>query len=90
MNNHPPAEESTKSTPVAETTIDKQERRAENSAMLNRGVRWLIAGIALLLGSFVLTFLLYHAGISFTTTMYTLNIGGGICVFKGMMDILGF
>lgn len=73
-----------------ETMLSKQNRQAQNTALLNRGVRWLIAGIVILLSSFAVTFLLFQADMSITTAMYTLNICGGICIFKGMMDILGF
>ncbi|MFZ4542587.1 MAG: hypothetical protein ACOYOA_00950 [Saprospiraceae bacterium] len=81
--NFEPKESNSEETP---STANKNK----NDAIVKRGVRWLIAGIVILLGSFAITFILYQADLSITTVMYTLNIAGGICIFKGMMDILGF
>lgn len=64
--------------------------REKFARRFNRGMIWLGAGLALLLLSFGVNYLLFHNGGDFTIAMYVLTSLGMIGILKGMGDILGF
>jgi len=54
------------------------------------GFIWVGAGIFLLSFGFVLTLLLFDAGVNFDMAMYGLTILGIICTLKGIVNIMGW
>ncbi|MDX1911643.1 MAG: hypothetical protein SFV22_09180 [Saprospiraceae bacterium] len=64
--------------------------KEKHARRFNRGLIWLGAGLLLLLSSFAVNFLLFHAGGDFSVAMYVLTSLGMVGILKGMGDILGF
>lgn len=70
---------------ATETLSKEQQQR-----LFQQGLKWLGAGIVLMAVSFGVNFFLFDSGGSFQTSMYVLTSVGAICIFKGLVDILGF
>lgn len=70
---------------ATETLSKEQQQR-----LFQHGLKWLGTGIVLMALSFGINFFLFDSGGSFQTSMYVLTSVGAICIFKGLVDILGF
>lgn len=69
--------------------IPNIETKEKHKRLFQRGCQWIGVG-ALILGlSFGITFLLFQSDKSFLVYMYIMTSIGGVCVFKGLVDILG-
>lgn len=71
--------------PVADAVSKEQSRR-----LMERGLKWLGAGIFLMAVSFGINFFMFQADKSFITAMYILTSLGAVCIMKGLADILGW
>lgn len=76
-------------TPTQESATETAARE-KYRRRFNRGMIWLGAGLTLLLLSFGVNFLLFHAGGDFSVPMYILTSLGMVGIVKGMGDIFGF
>ena len=72
-------------TPALEALAKEKHRR-----LMQRGQKWLGAGLMLMGLSFGINFLLFHSDRSFTTIMYVLTTLGAAFIVKGLVDIMGF
>lgn len=64
--------------------------KAEHKRLFQRGTKWLCAGLLLMGMSFLVNFMLFHSDISFNTAMYLITSAGGVCMIKGLADMVGF
>jgi len=83
--------------PLHHLSSDTTDQPTENSIsaethkrLFQRGLKWLGAGMFLLVAGAGINFLMFNADTSFTTVMYTVTSVGGILVLKGIVDIFGF
>ena len=83
--------------PLQHFSPDTNDQTSENSIsaethqrLFQRGLRWLGAGLFLLVAGVGVNFLLFSADTSFTTVMYVITSLGGVLVLKGLADIFGF
>lgn len=64
--------------------------QAEHKRLFQRGAKWLCAGLLLMGMSFLINFMLFHSDVSFNTAMYLITSAGGVCIIKGLADMVGF
>lgn len=67
-----------------------QETQKEKYARLfQRGLRWLGAGVLLMAVSFGVNFFVHESLGAIVISMYILTTAGAVCIFKGLVDMLG-
>jgi predicted phage tail protein len=72
-------------TEILEAWKKETNRRKQNSGLIFCGI-----GAAMLLSSFLITFILYETDHNFSFVLYGLTLAGICLLMKGVADFLGF
>ncbi len=78
---------------LEETLLPEIEQALEarkKSQLRHEGYVWIAIAFALLSFGFVLTIVLFQAGMNFYVAMYGLTLVGIGCAFKGIVNIMGW
>ena len=83
------SDQDTPSLPEPDAPADALSKE-QSRRLMERGLKWLGAGIFLMAVSFGINFFMFQADKSFITAMYILTSLGAVCIMKGLADILGW